>query len=188
MYRTVTTILALGLTVALAGAGCGSSSEPDKTLKDFLPASGDVPGWLENTDRGEVGVETTVDPTEATDWVNGAMDLFLQSGGWKGLGREFYINGQQRINLVIHEWIDAAAATKGYQDLDTYHADDIPDWTDLSLGAGETGCRIGRVGSYYWYVNAQKSKYLIETTTEPSDAAAETAAKDFVEAVLNKIP
>jgi hypothetical protein len=180
--------LAIGLVWT---AGCGSSADPDpgKTLAELLPASGEVTGWQENTDRGEPGPETTTDSTQATDWVNGAMDLFLQSGGWAGLGREFYTNGELRINLVIHEWTDSAAATKGYQDLATYHVDDIPDWTDVSLGSGEAACRMGKVGSFYWYVNAHKSKYLVETTTEPAnDAAAETAAREFAAAVMAKLP
>jgi len=189
MSRTILIALSLLSLVAGLAAGCGSSNNGDEVkLVDLLPASGEVAGWTENTARGEEGPEVTETVEGATAWVDGAMDGFVESGGWVALAREFYQNGDLLIELYIHEWTDAAAAATGYDDLAQYHSGDIPNWTDVSLGAGEAACHTAQVVAFYWYLDAHKDKYLIEMTTAPDDVeGAEQAAEDFATAVLNKI-
>lgn len=189
MSSKILSAFALAAFVAGLVAGCGDDGGGGgQKLIDLLPASGEVTGWTEDTEKGEPGPQVTQSADDATAWVDGAMDKFVESGGWVALGQEFYTNDDLDISLYIHEWTDAASAAVGYTDLEEYHADDIPSWTDVSLGAGETACRTGRVGTFYWYLNGTKSKYLIETTTGPaSDENSEQAAQDFAAAVFNKI-
>ena len=56
---------------------------------------------------------------------------------------------------------------------------------DYDFGGGEDNGRFGDVYTYL-YANATKGKYFVETVTEP--VSAETEAKDFIKAVLNKLP
>ncbi len=190
MSRKILSAIAMAAFFAGLAAGCGGSGNGgDVQLADLLPASGEVSGWTENTDRGEAGPEATQSVDTATLWVDGAMDGFVQSGGWVGLAREFYSNGDLEIELYVHEWEDAASATTGYTGLATYHGDDIPTWNDVSLGAGEAGCHMGQVGSFYYLLDAHKSKFLVELTVAPATGeGAEQAAQDFAAAVVAKIP
>ena len=61
----------------------------------------------------------------------------------------------------------------------------MPTWTDTAFGGGESAGRFGAV-IYYCYADAAKSKYFVETVTKPP--TAETEAKDFIKAVLLKLP
>ncbi len=186
MFRNASFVFLASIVFAILTGGCGSTDNgQQKSLVDYLPGSGDIAGWTENTERGEPGPEYTDSIDTATDWVDGAMDFFVESGGWAGVAREFYINGDIKITLYLHEWTDEAAAKKGYDGLLQYHG---ATWTEVPLGAGEAACSMGTLGSAYRLTIAYKGKYLLDTETEPVSDESETAAKDFAKAVLSSLP
>lgn len=178
-------ILCILLALVLVVPACGSSGNGNGggSVKDFLPASGEITGWAENTDKGEPGPEETTDVAVATIWVNGAIDRFVATGGWVALAQEFYKNASDvEISLYIYEMSDSAKADEVYMAMEDYSG---VSWTDTDFGGGQDNGRFGSVFTYS-YADATKGEYFIETTTRPSDA--ETEAKDFMKAVLNKIP
>lgn len=161
---------------------CGSSGGGDKNVIDYLPASGEISGWAEDTNKGEAGPESTSSLQDATLWVDGAMDLFTATGGWEALAREFYINGDTRISLFIYEMSNETTAEQVYDTMESYSG---VSWSDFSFDGGEDR---GRFGTIYTdcYADAVKGKYFIETWTEPETADAD--AKAFTKAVLLKLP
>ena len=178
-------ILCILLALVLVVPACGSSGNGngDGSVKDYLPASGEITGWAEDTDKGEAGPEETTDVAIATYWVNGAMDRFVATGGWVAVAQEFYRNATDvRISLFIYEMSDTAKAGEVYAAMEDYSG---VVWTDTAFGGGEDNGRFGAV-YMYCYSNTTKGKYFIETTTQPE--AAETEAKDFMKAVLDKLP
>jgi hypothetical protein len=177
--------LCILLAVALMVPACGSSGNGngDGSVKDYLPASGEITGWAEDTAKGEPGPEETGDLATATLWVDGAMDIFVDTGGWVALAQEHYKNASDvEISLHIYEMTEAAKADEVYVAMQDYAG---VSWTDTAFGGGESNGRFGTVFTYC-YADATKGKYFVETTTKP--VAAETEAKDFIKAVLNKIP
>lgn len=180
MKRVIFGLLVFALTMLLAN--CGSSGGGNKDVIDYLPASGEISGWVEDTDKGEAGPESTSDVQEATMWVDGAMDLFTATGGWVALAREFYKNGETRISLFIYEMSDETTAVQVYDTMASYSG---VSWSDFSFDGGEDR---GRFGTIYTdcYADAVKGKYFVETWTEPETAEAE--AKAFTKAVLLKLP
>jgi hypothetical protein len=181
----------LGLIVQACGSSNGNGTDGgvdggnDKTLVDYLPASGEVTGWEENTDYGEPGPEATTDVGVATIWVNGAITRFTDTGGWVGLAIEFYKNGDWKTKLTIYEMDDNQSAQDAYVAMADYEG--VP-WTDFDFGAGQDSGRFGTVGTFYCYADAVKGKYFVETVPDPVNADTETMAKDFFTAVLNKLP
>jgi len=170
------------LLAALMLPACGSSSSSDSP-KDYLPASGEITGWAEDADKGEPGPEETDDLAVATIWVNGAIDHFVATEGWVSLAREFYKNASDvEISLHIYMMNSDAKAGEVYAAIEGYTG---VTWTDTDFGGGESEGRFGVVFTYC-YADAIKGKYFLETTTKPT--TAETEAKDFMKAVLNKIP
>jgi hypothetical protein len=162
---------------------CGSSGNGGGSVKDYLPASGEITGWAEDTDKGEPGPEETEDVAIASIWVNGAIDRFVATGGWVALAQEFYKNASDmEISLHIYEMTDAAKAGEVYAAMEDYVG---LTWADTDFGAGEDNGRWGPTYMYS-YADATKGKYFVETTTMPE--TAETEAKDFMKAVLNKLP
>lgn len=176
--------LCILLAAALLAPACGSSGNGNGgSVKDFLPASGEITGWAENTDKGEPGPEETSNIETATLWVDGAMAIFNQTGGWVALAQEFYRNASDmEITLYIFEMTDATKADEVYAAMESYEG---ITWTDTAFGGGESNGRFGAV-IYYCYADAAKSKYFVETVTKPPEA--ETEAKDFIKAVLLKLP
>ena len=166
----------------LLTAACGSSGGDDKNVIDYLPASGEISGWVEDTAKGEAGPESTSTIQDATLWVDGAMDLFTATGGWVALAREFYVNGGTRISLFIYEMSNATIAGQVYDTMASYSG---VQWSDFSFDGGEN---LGRFGTIYHdcYADAVKGKYFLETWTEPETADAD--AKAFMKAVLQKLP
>jgi len=160
---------------------CTTDGTCDLLVMDLLPESGEISGWLENTDWGNPGPEGTDDLSVATMWVDGAMDIFTSAGGWVALAREFYINGDTRISLFIYEMSNATTAGQVYDSIELYSG---VQWSDFSFGGGEDR---GRFGTIYTecYADAVKGKYFAETRTEPE--TAETEAKYFIKSVLDKI-
>lgn len=177
-------LLCILLAVALLAPACGSSDDGNGgSVKDYLPASGEITGWAENTDRGEPGPEETADMATATLWVNGAMVIFDETDGWVALAQEFYRNASDmEISLYIFEMTDATKADEVYTAMESYEG---ITWTDTTFDGGESAGRFGTVYTYF-YADATKSKYFIETVTKP--VTAETEARDFTKAVLLKLP
>lgn len=173
-------LLAGVLAVSACSSGNGNG---DGSVKDYLPASGEITGWAEDTLKGEPGPEETTEVDIATNWVNGAIDRFVATGGWVALAQEYYKNASDvEISLHIFEMTDAAKADEVYVAMEDYSG---IDWTDTAFGGGEANGRFGTVYTYC-YADATKGKYFIETTTKP--VTAETEAKDFIKAVLDKLP
>jgi hypothetical protein len=182
MKRLISICMLSSLIMALAA--CGSSSENgDKLVSEYLPASNELTGWEEDASKGEAGPEMTTEIATATIWVNGAMDRFVQAGGWQALGREYYKNGDNEVALYIYEMDAAASAVAAYDAMEDYAG--VP-WSDFSFGGGESNGRFGCVATFYCYSNATKGKYFLESTVEPIEG--ETDAKAFFTAVLNKLP
>ena len=178
-------LLCILLALVLVVPACGSSGNGNGngSVKDYLPASGEITGWAEDTAKGEAGPEETTDLAVATYWVNGAMDRFDTTGGWVALAQEFYKNAtDMEISLHIYEMSDASKADEVYVAMEDYAG---VTWTDTDFAGGEDNGRYGTVYMYS-YADATKGKYFIETTTKPEDA--ETEAKDFIKAVLLKLP
>lgn len=178
-------LLCILLAVALLAPACGSSGNGngDGSVKDYLPASGEITGWAENTDKGEPGPEETADMATATLWVDGAMAIFEDTGGWVALAQEFYRNASDmEITLYIFEMTDSTKAEEVYTAMESYEG---ITWTDTAFGGGESAGRFGTVYTFC-YADAAKGKYFLETVTKP--VTAETEAKDFIKAVLLKLP
>lgn len=176
-------LLCILLALALVFSACGSSGNGGGSVKDYLPASGEITGWAEDTEKGEVGPEETDDVAVATNWVNGAIDRFVATGGWVALAQEYYKNASDvEISLHIYGMATAAKADEVYAAMEDYTG---VTWTDTAFGGGESNGRFGVVFTYC-YADATKGKYFLETTTKPN--TAETEAKDFIKAVLNKMP
>lgn len=176
-------ISAAALAVSACGSDNGNGNGPD--LEEFLPASGEVTGWAEDTNKGETGPEVTSDEQIAVvDWaLNGALEKFVATGGWKAVAREFYINAtDDRIALYIHEMSETTVAD-AYDIIKEDYAS--ASWADYDYGAGQDLGAFGAVYTY-GYAIATKGKYFIDATVEP--AAIEDDAKAFLTAVLNKIP
>jgi hypothetical protein len=170
------------LAVSACSTDNGNGSE---NLVDFLPASGEVTGWAEDTTKGEAGPEVTSDePTAVVDWaLNGALEKFVATGGWKAVAREFYINASDdKIALYIHE-MSTSTVGDAYDVIKEDYAS--ANWQDYDYGAGQTLGAFGAVYTY-GYAIATKGKYFVDATVEP--AAIEDDAKTFLTAVLNKIP
>lgn len=168
------------LFIALLAIGCGGSST-EKALKDLLPASGEITGWVEDTAKGEAGPEETSELTLAYDWVDGAMDKF-KLHGWEALAREYYKNGDMELTLYIYRMSSPQNAEAVYEAIADYSG---VEWTDTQFGGGESKGRFGVIYTYC-YADAVKGKYFLESTTKPS--SAEQAAKSFFQAALKKIP
>lgn len=170
----------------LAVSGCGSDNgNGGPSLEEFLPASGEVTGWAEDTAKGETGPEVTSEEQIAViDWaLNGALEKFVATGGWKAVAREFYINAtDDKIALYIHE-MSETTTTDAYDIIKEDYAS--ASWADYDYGAGQDQGAFGAVYTY-GYAIATKGKYFIDATVEP--AAIEDDAKAFLTAVLNKIP
>jgi hypothetical protein len=179
MNRRCFLCILLALTLVLPA--CGSSS--NGSVKDYLPASGEITGWAEDTLKGEPGPEETSDVAVATIWVNGAIDRFVATGGWVALAQEYYKNASDvEISLHIYEMTTTAKADEVYAAMEDYTG---VTWTDTAFGGEESNGRFGVVFTYC-YADATKGKYFLETTTKPT--TAETEGKDFIKAVLLKLP
>jgi hypothetical protein len=168
------------LFVALLVVACGGSSS-EKALRELLPASGEITGWVEDTSRGEAGPEETSELTVAYDWVDGAMDKF-KLHGWEALAREYYKNSDMKLTLYIYRMSSTQNAEAVYQAIADYSG---VEWTDTQFGGGESKGRFGVIYTYC-YADAVKGKYFLESSATPG--SAETAAKDFFRAALKKIP
>jgi hypothetical protein len=175
-------LLCILFAAVLALPACGSSGNGDNgSVLDYLPADGEITGWAQDTDKE--GPDETSDLATATLWVDGAMAIFDDTGGWVALARESYKNdNDMKITLYIFEMTTAAKADEVYSAMESYEG---ITWTDTDFGGGESSGRFGTVYTYC-YANAAKSKYFVETTTQP--VSAETEAKDFFKAVLLKLP
>ena len=183
MNRSCFLCILVVVVLMVSACGCSGNGNGGGSLKDYLPASGEITGWAEDTEKGEPGPEETAEVAVATNWVDGAIDRFVATGGWVALAQEFYKNASDmEISLHIYEMTDAAKAGEVYAAMEDYVG---ITWTDTDFGAGEDNGRWGPTYMYS-YADATKGKYFIETTTKPEDA--ETEAKDFMKAVLNKLP
>lgn len=177
-------ILLAGM-LAVSACSSGNGNGNGVNLEELLPAGGEVTGWAEDTTKGETGPEVTSDEQIAVvDWaLNGALEKFVATGGWKAVAREFYINAtDDKIALYIHEMSETTTAD-AYDIIKEDYAS--ASWADYDYGAGQD---LGAFGSVYTYgyAIATKGKYFIDATVEP--AGAEDGAKTFLTAVLNKIP
>ena len=183
MNRSCFLCILVVVVLMVSACGCSGNGNGGGSLKDYLPASGEITGWAEDTEKGEPGPEETAEVAVATNWVDGAIDRFVATGGWVALAQEFYKNASDmEISLHIYEMTDAAKAGEVYAAMEDYVG---ITWTDTDFGAGEDNGRWGPTYMYS-YADATKGKYFVETTTKPEDA--ETEAKDFMKAVLNKLP
>ncbi|MBN2496477.1 MAG: hypothetical protein JXR96_17925 [Deltaproteobacteria bacterium] len=194
MHATIHALrAALVLSVGLL-LGCGTSSNNGSDggtdagngskVEDYVPASGEIAGWTEDTSRGQAGVEAAYTVDDGVALIDGALDPFVDTGKWVSMAIEYYMNGDNRIQLSLFEMQDAAGAAQIYNYLEG-HPEGTPWETSDISGADES--RIANQGAY-WQIHAIKGKYLAETLTEPRSTETESVAKDFAAAVLDKLP
>jgi len=194
MKRKCAFLMCIFAPLFVLSTGCSSSGEPVDTLATFIPLSNEVAGWAEDLDpeRKNVAGPQTADcvikeagDTEdcADDWINGAINDFVATGGWVAIGREAYIKGTWKLDLYINEMTTTATNQEVYEAFATK----LP-WTDITLDAGESAARIGKTPAYY-ETQATKDIYFVELVIIPDcDDGCEDAVKEFTKAVLNKIP
>ena len=185
MSKKLSVVLACLLAVSLlAFVGCGSSDDPDpvKKVEEFIPGSGSIAGWTEDTSKGEVGVEAAYTKDDGEMLINGALDPFVDTGKWVAFAIEYYVNGDTTIQLSIFEMTDAAGASEIYTHLAT-HPEGIS-WEDITMG--DAG-RMAEMATN-WLIQTTKGKYFVETVTMPRSADTEQPAKDFASAVLALLP
>jgi hypothetical protein len=193
MKRKCAFLLCILAPIFVFTTGCSSSGEPVDTLAQLIPLSNEVAGWEEDLDaeRNIPGPQTAnciireEGDTEdcADDWINGAINDFVATGGWVAIGREAYKKDTWKLDLHINEMTTPATNQEVYDAFSTKLQ-----WTDITLSAGETAARIGSTPSY-WETHATKGNYFVELILIPEcEDGCEDAVKEFTAAVLNKIP
>lgn len=178
-----------GLNVCSSDDGDGGTTT---TIASFFPANNEVGSWAEeemiNADginMNPTGVEVGKNHDEAVAILNGDAGLFTEYG-FLTVGREFYTDGTNSLELRIWQMPSAEVATNIYNDLLTKSASyENKDWQDIALG--DAGRFCGNV-NVYWY-NVRKGKYYINIKEVlPYTDAGKAAAENFSSAVLAKIP
>lgn len=184
MKRSLAILLAVGLPCALwaCGGGGGNGTLP---VEQYLPASGEVTGWVEDTtaaNNGAAGPEVCRQADGIPDFINGAIDPFVDTGAWVGVAWEFYVNGNRTVEVRLYELGNQAACQQVFTYLET-HPEGVP-WQPVSLG------QAGRMADQgpYWKTHARQGNYFLETFTFPGDEATEAPARDFAAAILAKLP
>jgi hypothetical protein len=184
MKRTLAILAVVLLACPFAACGGGGNDNPDP-VESYVPISGEVGGWLEDTgaaNNGAAGAEVCRQATGIPDFIDGAIDPFVDTGAWVAVAWEFYINGTITLELRLYEMGNATACQEVYDYLAT-HPEGVA-WESVTLGqAGRTADQ-----GPYWKTHARKGNYFIETFTFPGDADTRPAALDFAGAVLAGLP
>jgi hypothetical protein len=114
------TALVLAPLLALSCSGDGKTTDgstcpgrqagqaQDKVEK-YVPASNEVPGWMEDTGVGSPGVEAGYTYDEIVAIIDGSQEPYAQAG-CSGFAKQDYKKGGFTLNLLIWEMKDSAAA------------------------------------------------------------------------------
>jgi hypothetical protein len=162
----------------------GDDQDQQKKVEDFMPASGEIPGWEEDTSQGEPGLQAAYTRDDGELLINGALDPFTDTGKWVGMVIEYYINGDMSVELHLYEVEDAATMEGVYAFMET-HPDGTP-WEAEGPGLGDES-RWADQGPY-WLLHVRVGKYLILANFRPGDDTGKEPAKAFVGAVVDKLP
>jgi hypothetical protein len=161
-------------------AGCGSSG-PGPTVRDFLPKSGAIPGWQEDTSQGESPLKVFTDQQAARAYFNDALDPFLEAG-WVAAALDSYVNGERSVLLILHQMESQEAAIEVFTRLQDDPAGTA--WQGLEL---EDRGRISNQGTY-WLIHARRDRFFFEASCEPGDAQTRPEAVSFANAVAAGLP
>ncbi|MFH1809478.1 MAG: hypothetical protein ABIJ09_12085 [Pseudomonadota bacterium] len=185
MRRHFTRALSPVLPLALL-LGCPTTDPGDDpiAIESLFPKNNEVGSWVEDTTKGQAGVQVASNYTEAWQAVDGDAESFEQ--GMVAFGWEFYTNTTHTLELRVWQLKDAATCTSVYDSLvvdDPLYTSNT--WTDVSsLGAAG---RVADTGTQWWH-NSRKAAYHIETKTMANDATGQDEAEKIINAVLAKIP
>lgn len=177
--RLALSVLPLSL---LLGCPPPTDDEP-VAIESLFPANNEVGTWVEDTSKGQAGVQVSNSAAEAQADVDGDADSFEDT--MVAFAREFYQNGTHTMELRVWQMQDAAACSAVYDELvtsDPLYTSNT--WTAASLG--EAG-RVADTGTQWWH-NVRKAAYHIEAKTEANDADGKSGAEAMIGAVLDKIP
>ncbi|HOX44382.1 MAG TPA: hypothetical protein PK668_12335 [Myxococcota bacterium] len=184
MKRTLAILAVVLLACPFAACGGGGGGEADP-VESYVPTSGEVSGWTEDTaaaNNGAAGAEVCREAVGIPDFIDGAIDPFVDTGAWVAVAWEFYTNGTNTLELRLYEMGNASACQEVYDYLAT-HPEGVA-WQAASLGdAGRTADQ-----GPYWKTHARKGNYFVETFTFPGDEPTQQIAVDFVGAVLAGLP
>jgi len=180
----------------------GSDTNGDHPVEYYIPASGEISGWVE--DPAKCGYATSCDPgvqvadteTEATDIVDGHITIFTQDSQgnprtWVALAMEFYKRSDdatKTIGLELYQMGSAADAQGAYEDqrFKTY-----AEYEEFSLGdAARIHSEPTTAAPEYYWLHARKGVYVVNMLEAKTgtDAPGKQAAVDFLTALVQKLP
>jgi hypothetical protein len=170
-----------------------------KKVEEYVPKSNDIPGWVENPDEGNPGVEAGYTTADIEAIIDGSHDPYRDAGcnGFakqdykKGSGKcQFGIcdNGTYGIALFLWDMKDATGA-KAMFDKNKKEGE-TAGVTFETVPNALTAAVIGNQ-SPQWKAYGHKGHYVykIYATYAPGDTAAlKTEAISFVQAFAGKLP